>query len=239
MKEKLGISMTAVRPLLWKVILLLVLTAAVQLFLGYRAAATFPGNTVESFSYFLSQSHTGLVAMAGLLVLLVILALQGCQFSGHWVSGTLQRLPTGEGTITVVYGLTHLGFLVLYWAVEVFVMVALYCFYGKSLGFPLVVAAYTTPFFHSLLPLSDWLRLLLSVLWVLALASCTASFCFFQRRGSFQISPLLVTAAGLYSFSVSGNVGVEVLFSVVFLFFISWQVFWIRGEVKEHGKAED
>ena len=50
MKEKLGISMTAVRPLLWKVILLLVLTAAVQLFLGYRAAATFPGNTVESFS---------------------------------------------------------------------------------------------------------------------------------------------------------------------------------------------
>ena len=32
MKEKLGISMTAVRPLLWKVILLLVLTAAVQLF---------------------------------------------------------------------------------------------------------------------------------------------------------------------------------------------------------------
>lgn len=238
MKEKLGISMTAVRPLLWKVILLLVLTAAVQLFLGYRAAATLPGNTVESFSQFLSRCHTGLVAMAGLLVLLVILALQGCQFSGHWVTGTLQRLPIGEGAITAVYGLTHLGFLVLYWAVEVFVMVALYWFYGKSLGFPLVVAAYTTPFFHSLLPLSDWLRLLLSVLWALALASCTASFGFFQRRGSFQISPLLVTAAGLYSFSVSGNVGVEVLFSVVFLFFIGWQVFWIRGEVTEHGKAE-
>ena len=239
MKEKLGISMTAVRPLLWKVILLLVLTAAVQLFLGYRAAATFPGNTVESFSQFLSRCHTGLVAMAGLLVLLVILALQGCQFSGHWVSGTLQRLPIGEGTITVIYGLTHLGFLVLYWAVEVFVTAALYWFYGKSLGFPLVVAAYTTPFFHSLLPLSDWLRLLLSVLWVLALASCTASFGFFQRRGSFQISPLLVTAAGLFSFSVSGNVGVEVLFSVVFLFFIGWQFFWVRGEVQEHGKAED
>ena len=204
MKEKLGISMTAVRPLLWKVILLLVLTAAVQLLLGYRAAATFPGNTVESFSQFLSRCHTGLVAMAGLLVLLVILALQGCQFSGHWVSGTLQRLPIGEGTITAVYGLTHLGFLVLYWAMEVFVTAALYWFYGKSLGFPLVVAAYTTPFFHSLLPLSDWLRLLLSVLWLLALASCTASFGFFQRRGSFQISPLLVTAAGLYSFSASG-----------------------------------
>ena len=238
MKEKLGISMTAVRPLLWKVILLLVLTAAVQLFLGYRAAATISVGTMD-FSQFLSRCHTGLVAMAGLLVLLVILALQGCQFSGHWVSGTLQRLPTGEGTITVVYGLTHLGFLVLYWAVEVFVMVALYCFYGKSLGFPLVVAAYTTPFFHSLLPLSDWLRLLLSVLWVLALASCTASFGFFQRRGSFQISPLLVTAAGLYSFSASGDVGVEVLFSVVFLFFIGWQFFLVRGEVKEHGKAED
>ena len=238
MKEKLGISMTAVRPLLWKVILLLVLTAAVQLFLGYRAAATISVGTMD-FSQFLSRCHTGLVAMAGLLVLLVILALQGCQFSGHWVSGTLQRLPIGEGTITVIYGLTHLGFLVLYWAMEVFVTAALYWFYGKSLGFPLVVAAYTTPFFHSLLPLSDWLRLLLSVLWVLALASCTASFGFFQRRGSFQISPLLVTAAGLYSFSVSGNVGVEVLFSVVFLFFISWQVFWIRGEVKEHGKAED
>ena len=239
MKEKLGISMTAVRPLLWKVILLLVLTAAVQLLLGYRAAATFPGNTVESFSQFLSRCHTGLVAMAGLLVLLVILALQGCQFSGHWVSGTLQRLPIGEGTITAVYGLTHLGFLVLYWAMEVFVTAALYWFYGKSLGFSLVVAAYTTPFFHSLLPLSDWLRLLLSVLWVLALASCTASFGFFQRRGSFQISPLLVTAAGLYSFSASGDVGVEVLFSVVFLFFIGWQFFLVRGEVKEHGKAED
>ena len=118
-------------------------------------------------------------------------------------------------------------------------MVALYWFYGKSLGFPLVVAAYTTPFFHSLLPLSDWLRLLLSVLWALALASCTASFGFFQRRGSFQISPLLVTAAGLYSFSASGDVGVEVLFSVVFLFFIGWQFFLVRGEVKEHGKAED
>lgn len=200
MKEKLGISMTAVRPLLWKVILLLVPTAAVQLFLGYRAAATISVGTMD-FSQFLSRCHTGLVAMAGLLVLLVILALQGCQFSGHWVSGTLQRLPIGEGTITVIYGLTHLGFLVLYWAMEVFVTAALYWFYGKSLGFPLVVAAYTTPFFHSLLPLSDWLRLLLSVLWLLALASCTASFGFFQRRGSFQISPLLVTAAGLYSFS--------------------------------------
>ena len=237
MKEKLGISMTAVRPLLWKVMLLLVLTAAVQLFLGYRAAATISVGTMD-FSQFLSRCHTGLVAMAGLLVLLVILALQGCQFSGHWVSGTLQRLPTGEGTITAVYGLTHLGFLVLYWAMEVFVTAALYWFYGKSLGFPLVLAAYTTPFFHSLLPLSDWLRLLLSVLWALALASCTASFGFFQRRGSFQISPLLVTAAGLYSFSASGDVGVEVLFSVVFLFFISWQVFLVRGEVKEHGKAE-
>lgn len=237
MKEKLGISMTAVRPLLWKVILLLVLTAAVQLFLGYRAAATISLGTMD-FSQFLSRCHTGLVAMAGLLVLLVILALQGCQFSGHWVSGTLQRLPTGEGTITVIYGLTHLGFLVLYWAMEVFVTAALYWFYGKSLGFPLVVAAYTTPFFHSLLPLSDWLRLLLSVLWALALASCTASFGFFQRRGSFQISPLLVTAAGLYSFSASGDVGVEVLFSVVFLFFIGWQFFLVRGEVKEHGKAE-
>lgn len=237
MKEKLGISMTAVRPLLWKVILLLVLTAAVQLFLGYRAAATISVGTMD-FSQFLSRCHTGLVAMAGLLVLLVILALQGCQFSGHWVSGTLQRLPIGEGTITVIYGLTHLGFLVLYWAMEVFVTAALYWFYGKSLGFPLVVAAYTTPFFHSLLPLSDWLRLLLSVLWVLALASCTASFGFFQRRGSFQISPLLVIAAGLYSFSVSGNVGVEVLFSVVFLFFIGWQFFLVCGEVKEHGKAE-
>ena len=32
---------------------------------------------------------------------------------------------------------------------------------------------------------------------------------------------------------------VEVLFSVVFLFFISWQFFLVRGEVKEHGKAED
>ena len=238
MKEKLGISMTAVRPLLWKVILLLVLTAAVQLFLGYRAAATISVGTMD-FSQFLSRCHTGLVAMAGLLVLLVILALQGCQFSGHWVSGTLQRLPIGEGTITVIYGLTHLGFLVLYWAMEVFVTAALYWFYGKSLGFSLVVAAYTTPFFHSLLPLSDWLRLLLSVLWVLALASCTASFGFFQRRGSFQISPLLVTAAGLYSFSASGDVGVEVLFSVVFLFFIGWQFFLVRGEVKEHGKAED
>lgn len=237
MKEKLGISMTAVRPLLWKVILLLVLTAAVQLFLGYRAAATISVGTMD-FSQFLSRCHTGLVAMAGLLVLLVILALQGCQFSGHWVSGTLQRLPIGEGTITVIYGLTHLGFLVLYWAMEVFVTAALYWFYGKSLGFPLVVAAYTTPFFHSLLPLSDWLRLLLSVLWALALASCTASFGFFQRRGSFQISPLLVIAAGLYSFSVSGNVGVEVLFSVVFLFFIGWQFFLVCGEVKEHGKAE-
>lgn len=237
MKEKLGISMTAVRPLLWKVILLLVLTAAVQLFLGYRAAATISVGTMD-FSQFLSRCHTGLVAMEGLLVLLVILALQGCQFSGHWVSGTLQRLPIGEGTITVIYGLTHLGFLVLYWAMEVFVTAALYWFYGKSLGFPLVVAAYTTPFFHSLLPLSDWLRLLLSVLWVLALASCTASFGFFQRRGSFQISPLLVIAAGLYSFSVSGNVGVEVLFSVVFLFFIGWQFFLVCGEVKEHGKAE-
>ena len=238
MKEKLGISMTAVRPLLWKVILLLVLTAAVQLFWGYRAAATISVGTMD-FSQFLSRCHTGLVAMAGLLVLLVILALQGCQFSGHWVSGTLQRLPIGEGTITMVYGLTHLGFLVLYWAMEVFVTAALYWFYGKSLGFSLVVAAYTTPFFHSLLPLSDWLRLLLSVLWVLALASCTASFGFFQRRGSFQISPLLVTAAGLYSFSASGDVGVEVLFSVVFLFFIGWQFFLVRGEVKEHGKAED
>ena len=237
MKEKLGISMTAVRPLLWKVILLLVLTAAVQLFLGYRAAATISLGTMD-FSQFLSRCHTGLETMAVLLVLLVILALQGCQFSGHWVSGTLQRLPIGEGTITVIYGLTHLGFLVLYWAMEVFVTAALYWFYGKSLGFPLVVAAYTTPFFHSLLPLSDWLRLLLSVLWVLALASCTASFGFFQRRGSFQISPLLVIAAGLYSFSVSGNVGVEVLFSVVFLFFIGWQFFLVCGEVKEHGKAE-
>ena len=238
MKEKLGISMTAVRPLLWKVILLLVLTAAVQLFLGYRAAATISVGTMD-FSQFLSRCHTGLVAMAGLLVLLVILALQGCQFSGHWVSGTLQRLPIGEGTITVIYGLTHLGFLVLYWAMEVFVTAALYWFYGKSLGFPLMVAAYTTPFFHSLLPLSDWLRLLLSVLWLLALASCTASFGFFLLRGSCHTSPLLVSAARLCSFSASGDVGVEVLFSVVFLFFIGWQFFLVRGEVKEHGKAED
>ena len=245
MKEKLGISMTAVRPLLWKVILILVLTVAVQLFFGFQTAAAFHQSdttisiTADNFDPFLSESHTALIATLGLLALAAVLALQGCQFSGRFVNGTLQRLPLGEGAVTVIYGLTHLGFLLLYWVVELFTVVGLWWVFAGAGGFAMIFAAYTTPFFHSLLPLSDWPRLLLTGLSVVALAMTTTYFGFFQRRGSFPVSPCLVLVAGLIPFGVSGDVGMEILFVVVLSFFIVWQFLWMRAEVREHGKQED
>lgn len=194
MKRVSAVWMAAVRTVIWKLLLIIILMAGAETVLFWR---TFQGG----FAYFLEESRLWTVFFLALAALCAVLCLQGCQFSGKTVY-TLQRLPLSEEAVTLLWAAVHVGCLVILWAFQLAVVWGLWLLYnrfGPSSGqtLELFVNVYGNDFLHGLLPLADVSRHVRNILWVLVLGFETAAFGYFQRRGRFRGEVVFLLAVGI------------------------------------------
>lgn len=238
MKQYTSIMALAVRALLGKVLAVTAATAAIQL-----AVFRLIPEQVSSLYNLQRESWTAPLAALGLTAVLVLLALHGGPLSGVRTSYTLRRLPVSEQTVTILWTVVYLGFLLLFWAAEVGVVLLQQ--HWTALLYPSQVPAfqrfsdnYSTPFFHGLLPLYEWPRYLCNAIWLIALAWNAAAFSYQHRRGRLPGGGILVLILGLLFFvmgeTTSGMV-VSILFTFVMVMVTLWSFFSLREE--EEGDA--
>ena len=174
MKKLGGILALPVRALFFKVLAVTAATAAAQvaavLLLSNAAQLDLANLQLESYTH--------------------LLALHGCQFSGVKTDYTLRRLPVAEERVVCLWALAYLGFFVLFWAVELGVVLFQWRVVTRQLTYrpaPLAAESYLNGFFHGLLPLEDWPRHIRNLLWLSALSLALAVFSRWQRRGRLPI----------------------------------------------------
>lgn len=238
MKQYTSVMALAVRALLGKVLAVTAATAAIQL-----AIFRLIPEQSSDLDFFYEIGWTAPLAALGLTAVLVLLALHGGPLSGVRTSYTLRRLPVSEQTVTILWAVVYLGFLLLFWAAEVGVVLLQQ--HWTALLYPTQVPAfqrfsdnYSAPFFHGLLPLYDWPRHLCNAIWLIALAWSAAAFSYHHRRGRLPGGGILVLILGLLFFVVgettSGTV-VSLLFAFVMVLATLWSFFRLREE--EEGDA--
>lgn len=225
MKRVCSVWMVAVRQILWKLLAVMTVMAAAELVLFRR---TMPG---LGFGSWLEASGAPLVFGLAFVAVTVILALQGCDFSGGRLRYTLQRLPLSEPGITTLWAMVHVGAYVLLWAVQIAVMLVCWSWYIKDQTghtapqMELLVACYGEGryhFLHGLFPLANGLRWLKTVTGILCLSVGTAHFGFRQRNGKLAFSLAVVAGLHWLTFRLPISDGsVDVMMVLVYLAFLT------------------
>ena len=241
MKRISSVWMAAARNLWWKLLLILIVLSAAEIAL-YRYTVIRYWNPDKSLMY-VSQSFSSiaegaklsLVFFAALLALTACCCLQGSRFSGKNLY-TLQRLPCAEWQITLHWALVHLACFVILWAVQIVLIFVLWGFYAAefspaSPGLDLLVSIYATDLFHAVLPLADISRWVYLVTYWFCMAFLTAVFGFFQRRGRYRISLLIMLACYFTLIKGIGNFASNLIFAIFCLIlvvvdsFALWEVY--------------
>ena len=100
-------------------------------------------------------------------------------------------------------------------------------------GLNLLVAFYENGFLHGMLPLADLSRwIYLAVYWI-SMAVLTATFGYFQRRGRFRISLLIMLACFFNLTSELGIAASHMIFVIVCLLVVGTDLYGIWSERHE------
>ncbi|HIR49677.1 MAG TPA: hypothetical protein IAA53_00080 [Candidatus Avoscillospira avicola] len=238
MKKLGGILALPVRALFFKVLTVTAATAAAQV----AAVLLLPNAAQLDLAYLQLESYTHLLAAVGFAAVTALLALHGCQFSGVKTDYTLRRLPVAEERVVCLWALAYLGFLVLFWAVELGVVLFQWHVVTRQLTYrpaPLAAESYLNGFFHGLLPLEDWPRHIRNLLWLSALSLGLAVFSRWQRRGQVSLVWVLTLLLGLCTFCSSpGSAIIDLFFSIYLLGQILFQLDGLReSEADAHEEA--
>ena len=243
MKRISSVWMAAARNLWWKLLLIMVVLSAAEIGL-YQYTVTWywdPDKSLmyvpQSFSSIAEGAKLSLVFFAALLALTACCCLQGSRFSGKNLY-TLQRLPLSEWQITLHWALVHLACFIILWAVQVVLIFVLWGFYAAefspaSPGLDLLVSIYTTDLFHTVLPLADTSRFVYLITYWLCMAFLTATFGFFQRRGRYRISLLIMLACYFVLIKEIGSFASNILFTMFCLILAAVDAFALWGVYHE------
>jgi len=224
MKRTSSVWMAAARNLWWKLLLIVVILSAAEIGLYHWSVQNcwnqYGGGSfvVVSFPTLVNESRLSLVFFAAIIALTACCCLQGCRFSGKNLY-TLRRLPIAEWQITLHWALVHLACFVILWTVQVLLIFVLWRFYGAQFapaapGLDLLVSIYAAPLFHAMLPLADGIRWVYLVTYWLCMAFLTATFGFFQRRGRYRISPLIMLGCYFPLIKEIGSFASSLIFTI-------------------------
>jgi len=225
MKRVCAIWMAAAKNLLWKLLVVLALMAAAELWM-FRS--TMPGGPITDglpFGKWLADSGAPLIFGIAFVLVTVLMSINGCDFSGGKLRYTLQRLPQSEAAVTTIWAVFNLGVYVILWAVELAVVLVCWSWYLAAQAghtapqLELLVACYSTDYFlHGLFPLANGFRWIKTIMGILCLSVGAAHFGFRQRRGKIPYS--LIPMAGLHWLAFRSSpreTGVDFAVAVVYL----------------------
>ncbi len=211
MKKHLSILMLAARLTIFKVIGLLAVMSGVQVALFLSVLNRYPKGKLTSL---LSDSHSGMVAVAGFILLCVLLGSSGSGSGGSKSVYTLRRLSVTELTITGWWVLYNCLVCLVFWLWEALTMLGLCLIYAhwapESMVGPqtIFLACYEVDFLHKLIPLQDvsgWVR---NGVLVVGLGICSACCAYHGRHEGRGIAIWFMAITALVGFNSllgSGN----------------------------------
>ena len=238
MKRISTVWMAAAKNLWWKLLLIIVVLSAAEIGLYHWSVGEiqkmYNAFVVDSLPNIVEKAKLKLVFFAALAAVTACCCLQGSRFSGK--NYTLQRLPMAEWKITALWAVTHLACFVILWAAQVVLISALWSMYAARFhpaapGLDLLVSFYNNGFLHAMLPLADVTRWIYLVTYWLCMAFLTATFGFFQRRGRYRISLLIMLACYFTLIKEIGSFASNLIFTILCLIvaavdaFAMWEVY--------------
>ncbi len=240
MKRVLSVWMAAAKNLWWKLLLILIVMLAVEYGL-YRwicpQLLEQGEHMARPFYAVMTRIHIKLVFFAAMAAVAACCCLQGSRFSGS-NAYLLQRLSLPEWQITGLWALVHLGCFVILWAVQLLGVFGLWklhlqLFPTTEPGLNLLVAFYENGFLHGLLPLADVTRWVYLAIYWLSMGILTAAFGYFQRRGRFRISLLVLLGCYFNLTSELGNASSNMIFIIACLLVVGTDLYAIWSERHE------
>lgn len=223
MKKYLSVLALALRPVLYKAILVTLAAAAAAGLLLYRVPLTYTdewGNlnlrTLESLP---RQSLATVPCAVGFVAIAVLVSLNGCGY-GAKTAYTVHRLRIREAFFRLLWALSAAVCFLFYWAVLAvvfrYVMEIKGSSYSQLPNYPhlwgpqsLLLAFYGSAFLHNLVPLGDAIVWGQDIVLLLFCSLAAAHFSMKQRQGRFGVLPIvavLITAGSFcYPLESSGN----------------------------------
>lgn len=240
MKRIFSVWMAAAKNLWWKLLLIVIVMLAAEYGL-YRWI--FP-QLLEQGEYMarpfyavVTHIHIKFVFFAAMTAVAACCCLQGSRFSGS-NAYLLQRLSLREWQVTGLWALVHLGCFVILWAVQLLGIFGLWKLHLQQFpttepGLNLLVAFYENGFLHGMLPLADKSRWIYLLVYWFSMAVLTATFGYFQRRGRFRISLLIMLGCYFNLTLELGNAASHMIFVIICLLVAGTDIYAIWSERHE------
>ncbi len=239
MKKYLSVLLPAIRGTIFRLLLLLAVMTAAEAALYFLALIRSGGAGSISLEELISASHIPLACGIFFLLLCALLAASG-RDSGVRHCYTLCRLPVSEETTVLLWAAYYAACFVIFWAVQLAVILALCSHYASAAPADYVgrqtvfLAFYRHDFLHSLLPLDEASRYIRNIALALGLGAGCSFFSYLQRRGERSVIPFLPAALVLYFFPAGmGTFGADcllTLFSVVIITYAAAKVWGGRKD---------
>ncbi len=229
MKKHLSVLMLIAGSTIYKVLGLLAFMAAAEgalftLTLRGSLTAYEAGLGMTAIETVFLRSRVSLVFAVCFLLLMVLLCTTGCEY-GSRQGYTLRRLSVPEQSVFLWQALFNSFCLLLLWAAQLAVALALCRLYavrapsGLVSGQTVFLAFYRSSFLHSLIPLSEVSRWARNIFLVLSLGAASANFSYRQRRGKIGAGAIAMASITLVFFSrdigsMSSDIGILLLTAV-------------------------
>lgn len=200
MKRHLSVLMLASRTI-WRVLAILLLTAAVQTAL-FAAVSTrvplevsvFPDGTEEVTAYgyislesCFNKAHTAIVGGVGFVLMCFILCVKTSAY-GSRVRYTVARLRVGERGLNLWWAVYHAACMMIFWLSQIMVTYLLCRWYMSGAeasvisGQTVAIAYYRNTYLHNLMPGGELVRWARNLVLAAAMGLSVSRFAMVQRR---------------------------------------------------------
>lgn len=230
MRKHLSVFMLYARSSLFRVLLIFILMAVLELVLFYFAVERVMVSESIGLERMINKSCVGLVMGAAFIAMSAQLSIMGCEYVSKQ-SYTLRRLSVSEGSVFAWQALFNTLMYLLLWGVQLG-LVLIMCAYGVEKMGALAsnqatfLAFYRSQFLHSLLPLGEWTRYLRNIILIIALGLASALFSYNQRRKKLGLAMIFMLPLTALPFAgKTGNLETDVVQILASLCVIIWSIY--------------
>ncbi len=211
MKKHLSVISHAARGVVYKLLIIIALTAAAQIFMFMRAADSLlaysdPRLGAPTFIDLTFRAKLPIICGAGFVLLCAAVCLNGCELKGSRISYTYRRLRISESAVLAWHSGVNAVCFLTYWASQAAIAILFWVLYTKNANAAGLIAQaplvwfYNDEYLHTLLPIEDYLRFARNIIICLSLGFCSAAFSFRQRRGKRAWGIFVLALVTFFSF---------------------------------------
>lgn len=198
-KRYTPVTMAAVRPILWKLLLIIGIMAVCELGLSaWQWKRLVPDyGPVLAFSELIYKPLFRVIYSMALTALTAVILLQGNWLSAGKPGYGMRRMPVSEGITALLWTGVYFGAYLILRAAQIVVVFGIWKLFADGETFHLVMDFYTDSFLHGLFPMENLVRHIRNLVWTLSMSAVLSGAAYARRRGVNQIGPFLLLAVEL------------------------------------------